>query len=526
MKNISRRGFIKTTGMGAMALAMGQTAGAATDSRPNIVFLFSDDHACQAIGAYGSIINETPNIDRIAAEGAVFKNNFCANSICAPSRACILTGKHSHMNGQLSNYDRFDGEQQTFPKLLQKAGYTTALFGKWHLKSEPTGFDEWKVYPKQGDYYNPDYLTPNGPEKTTGYSVELTTDLALDFLKRSGASGKPFMLMCQYKAPHRTWNPGPKYLTKYDGETIPEPKTLFDDYNNRATPASNQKMEIGEHMKMNRDLKVPHWNCDDWKRMTEEQQKAFAAAYKPRNDAFEAANLEGKDLVRWKYQRYIKDYLRCIAAVDDGVGRILDFLKEAGLDKNTIVVYSSDQGFYLGEHGWFDKRWMYEESFRMPLVARWPGVLKPGSKIEALTQNIDFGPTFLDIAGIPVPEDMQGASMVPLMKDEKSGNWRKSLYYHYYEFPGAHSVAKHYGVRTDRYKLIHYYEVGEWELFDMEKDPRELKSVYNDPSYSDIKRDLESELARLRKFYKVPDDNMADKAPKPGSGKRRGRKKK
>jgi arylsulfatase A-like enzyme len=474
-------------------------------SHPNIVFIFSDDHACQAISSYGSKVNQTPNIDRIAIEGAIFRNNFCANSICGPSRATILTGKHSHMNGFFNNNDSFDGEQVTFPKLLQKAGYTTAIFGKWHLKSEPTGFDEWMVYPKQGSYYNPDYITPQGKKQLTGYSVKLTTALALDFLKRQNDPDKPFLLMCQYKAPHRNWNPGPKYLTKYDEMTIPEPETLFDDYQGRASPASNHAMGIDKHLRMHRDLKVPHTECKDWSRMTEDQRKAFAEAYESRNIVFENAELQGTDLIRWKYQRYIKDYLRCIAAVDDNVGRILDYLEKNKLDKNTIVIYSSDQGFYLGEHGWFDKRWMYEESFRMPLIIRWPGKIKPGTIFTQLTQNIDFAPTILEAAGAKVHEDIQGISLMPLIKGEKT-DWRKSLYYHYYEH-GVHGVARHYGVRTERYKLIHFYTTDEWELFDLINDPQEMTSVYYNSAYKKVRKDLEAELNRLRNFYKVPNNN-------------------
>ncbi len=507
---ISRRSFVVSTALGASALALPAWAGAGKTParRPNIVFLFTDDHAYQAIGAYGSKVNQTPNIDRIAREGALFRNNFCANSICGPSRACILTGKHSHINGFLRNSIVFDGSQVTFPKLLQSAGYTTAIYGKWHLESDPTGFDEWMVYPGQGRYYNPDYSTPEGTRRIEGYSVEITTDLALDFLQRNKDSAKPFLLMCQYKAPHRGWIPGPKYLHKYDDVTFPEPETLFDDYKGRATPASKQEMEIDRHMEMGIDLKVPIDACPEWGRMTEAQQKDFAAAYEAENEAFQKANLQGKDLVRWKYQRYMRDYLRCVAAVDDNIGRLLDYLEQSGLDDNTIVVYSSDQGFYLGEHGWFDKRWMYEESFRMPLVMRWPGKIKPGTEVKELTQNIDFAPTFLEAARIEPPQEIQGESLLPLVTGRGAKHWRKSLYYHYYEYPGWHSVAKHYGVRTERYKLIHYYTCGEWELFDLKKDPHEMTSVYGRPEYAKVQKKLEAELARLRKFYKVPDDNM------------------
>jgi arylsulfatase A-like enzyme len=492
----------------AVSLAQPAIAEKAASTRPNIVFLFSDDHAVQAIGAYGSKVNETPNIDRIAEAGALFRRNYCANSICSPSRACVLTGKHSHMNG-VTRWQKFDGSQFTFPKALQKAGYATGMFGKWHLGSKPTGFDEWMVYPAQGHYYNPDYRTPEGNKKIQGYCVEITTGLALDFIKRHKGADKPFLLMCQFKAPHRTWMPGPKYLHKYDDVTIPEPATLFDDYKGRLSLASKQRMEIDRHMHMGYDLKVPTPNEGRWgrifdyKRMTPAQRKAWDAAYGPKNKAFKEAHLTGRALVKWKYQRYMKDYLRCIAAVDDNVGRILDYLKAEGLDKNTIVVYSADQGFYTGEHGWFDKRWMYEESYRMPFMMKWPGVIKPGTEVEKLTQNIDFGPTFLDAAGLPVPAEVQGRSMLPILKDPKAP-WRDALYYHYYDHGGEHQVPRHEGVSTGRYKLIHYYTTDEWELFDREKDPHELLSVYGDPAYAKIRKELEGKLEDLKKLYNAP----------------------
>jgi len=483
-----------------------------TPKSPNIIFMFADDHAVQAISAFGSKINKTPNIDRIAENGAKFTRNFCANSICSPSRACVITGKHSHMNG-VTEWQKFDGSQFTFPKALQAAGYSTGIFGKWHLGSNPTGFDEWMVYPGQGHYYNPVYRTPQGNKKITGYSVDVTTDQALGFLQRSKDSGKPFLLMCQFKAPHRTWMPATRFLHKYDDVTIPEPDTLFDDYSDRASPAAKHRMGIDKHMRMSYDLKVPNAKGKgiyDHGRMTPEQRAAWDAAYGPKNKAFKDANLKGKELVKWKYQRYIKDYLRCIAAVDENVGRILDFLKENGLDKNTIVVYSADQGFYLGEHGWFDKRWMYEESFRMPLIISWPGVIKPGTTISQLTQNIDFAPTFLEAAGLPVPAEIQGVSLIPLFKDPKAP-WRDALYYHYYNHGGnkiqprgEHGVPRHCGVRTERYKLIQYYTTGEWELFDLKNDPEELHSEYDNPEYAAIRKELKSKLDKLVKQYDAP----------------------
>ena len=477
---------------------------AAQAARPNVLFIFTDDHAAQAMSCYGSRINETPNLDRIAAGGVKFTNCFCTNSICGPSRAVILTGKHSHLNGFEQNGDRFDGSQQTFPKLLQTAGYQTAIVGKWHLGTAPTGFDYHEVLPGQGHYYNPDLIKMGERTHYTGYVTDIITDRALDWLENGRDSEKPFMLMYQHKAPHRQWEPGPDYLTMYDDVEIPEPDSLFDDYAGRTSAALQQDMSIADTMTES-DLKlVPP------RRLNEEQLAKWNAAYGPKNEAFRKANLTGEELVRWKYQRYIKDYLRCVAAVDDQVGRVLDYLDESGLAENTIVIYSSDQGFYLGEHGWFDKRFMYEESYRMPLLARWPGVTKPGSVDEHLVSNLDFAETFLDIAGVKVPQDMQGVSLVPLLKGEDPAGWRDALYYHYYEFNPdrrtVHAVRRHNGVRTDRYKLIHFYNVGEWELFDLEQDPREMKSVYDDPAYAEVVVRLKKKLVDLMDRYDVPDD--------------------
>ncbi|VGO12351.1 Arylsulfatase [Pontiella desulfatans] len=497
----------------AIILVMAFATAAMAAEKPNILFIFSDDHAVKSISAYG--LNEitqlapTPNIDRIAEGGALFENNFCANSICAPSRACVLTGKHSHINGQRGNRDTFDGTQQTFPKLLQQAGYSTAIFGKWHLKSDPTGFNQWNVLEGQGTYYAPDFLTANGTQETTGYSTEIVTDLAMDYLKKNKDSDKPFMVMCQYKAPHRNWMPAPAYLNKFDDVTFPEPDTLFDDYTGRTRSASEHKMGIDEHMSMFYDLKVAEqpgrYNKAMtlfMKRMTPEERTAWDAAYDPKNKKFIESNLSGKALVRWKYQRYIKDYLRCVAAVDDNIGRLLDYLKKNGLEENTIVVYSSDQGFYLGEHGWFDKRWMYEESLRQPLAMRWPGVINPGTRIRQLTQNIDIAPTFIEAAGQKIPEEIQGESLLPLFQ-ESSPQWRDAIYYQYYD-GGGHGVARHYGVRDDRYKLIHLYDTDDWELFDLQNDPNEMNSEYNNPEYSMTVERMKKKLAALQTQYKTP----------------------
>ncbi len=479
---------------------------------PNIIFVFTDDHAPHAISAYGSEINKTPNLDRLAQEGMLFRNCFVTNSICAPSRAVILTGKHSHLNGVPTNRETFDTAMVTFPKLLQKAGYQTAMIGKWHLKSEPKGFDYWKVLPGQGSYYNPDFITPEGNEQIMGYVTDIITDVALNWLQNDRDPEKPFMLMYQHKAPHREWSPGPDHLTMYDGEEIPEPATLFDTYADNSQAAHMQEMEIDRHMHMQYDLKVKDYPGDTSdvlykaaarirNRMTDDQKQAWDAAYEPKNKALLEANLQGKGLVRWKYQRYIKDYLQCIASVDDNMGRLLDYLDEGGLAENTVVIYSSDQGFYLGDHGWYDKRWMYEESFKMPFMVRWPGVIQAGSENTDLVQNLDFAQTFLDMAGVPAPKDMQGASLVPLMKGETPADWRTSVYYRYFEYPGAHMVQQHYGVRNKDYKLIYFYDLDEWEFYDLNKDPDELTNTYDDPANADIISAMKTELQRLRKLY-------------------------
>ena len=485
------------------------------EPRPNIIFIFSDDHGAQAISAYGSKINRTPNIDRLAREGMLFENCFCTNAICGPSRAVILTGKHSHINGFATNWHRFDPDQPTFPKMLQKAGYQTAIFGKWHLKSDPVGFDHWEVLPGQGNYYNPTFKVPGGTKPSDGYVTDLVTHLAMDWMARKRDPDRPFMLMVQHKAPHRPWLPGPQHLTMYDDVEIPEPPTLFDDYEGRGSPAREQEMTIARHMSLSYDLQVEpeveeaeaqgltraYYNLRN--RMTPAQRAKWDAAFGPKNEAFREANLEGDDLVRWKYQRYAKNYLRCVASVDDNIGLLLDMLDREGLAENTIVIYSSDQGWYVGEHGWYDKRWMYEESLRMPLVVRWPGVVEPGSRDAHLVQNLDFAETFLDIAGVEVPADMQGVSILPLLKGGSPEAWRDAIYYHYYEDPAVHMVARHYGVRTGRYKLIHFYRKGEWEMYDLASDPDELRSVYDDPAYAEVRAQLHAKLDELRARYQV-----------------------
>ncbi len=504
-------------GAGAYALSslplLARCAPALGRERPNIVFIFSDDHATQAISAYGSRINQTPNIDRIADEGAIFLNSFCTNSICAPSRATVLTGKHSHINGKIDNRadDPFDMSQPTFNKMLQSAGYNTAMIGKWHLRANPEGFDFWKVLPGQGHYYNPDFRTPAGDEQIEGYVTDIITDLSLDWLENRRDPERPFLLMSQHKAPHRNWMPGPDHLMTFEGIDIPEPATLLDDYSGRAFPASDQEMSIRDDMQPAYDLKIKPLDPENpgdignlartYDRMTDAQKVAWNAAYDPRNAAFHAASPQGDDLVRWYYQRYIKDYLRCIAGVDDSVGRMLDYLDESGLAENTLIIYRSDQGFYLGEHGWYDKRWMYEESLQMPFVARWPGRIEAGTRVPQMIQNIDYAPTFIEMAGETVPSDIQGESLLGLMAGGAPDAWRDSIYYHYYEYPEPHRVAPHYGVRTERHKLVYYYETEEWELFDLVDDPQEMRSVYDAPERAELVATLKTELRRLRQHY-------------------------
>ena len=504
-----------------------QTSG---DQKPNIVFIFSDDHAPHAIGAYNGwlkSVNPTPRIDELAKQGMLFEKSFCTNSICGPSRAVIMTGKHSHKNGFMNNGNTFNWNQQTFPKILRKAGYTTALYGKSHLKGNPKGFDDWKVLPGQGDYYNPDLITPKGRVRIDGHCTDVVTDLAVEWLKAGRDKTKPFMLMVQHKAPHRNWMPALRHLPLYDDVKIPEPATLFDKWEDNAPPARHQELEIDRHMDINYDLFLdltadyegtPSQKRQDrsaWrnmKKMTKDQLSSWRAFYGPRDKAFHEAKLSGKELVRWKFQRYAKNYLRCVRGVDDSVGKIQDTLKDLKLDDNTVVIYSSDQGFYIGDHGWYDKRWMYEESLMMPLIVKWPGVTKPDSRSDQMVQNLDYAQTFLEMAGAEIPANMQGRSLVPILKNGKADNWRKSIYYHYYEYPSVHMVPRHYGIRTERYKLIHFYQFGnEWEMYDLEEDPDELTNIYGRADKKSLQIDLEQQLKAIRKFY---DDN-SDVSEKP-----------
>ena len=475
---------------------------------PNILYIMSDDHAFQAISAYGGSHLQTPNIDRIAREGAIFNRSFVTNSICAPSRAVLLTGKHSFINGKVDNIHPFNWDQENFPKILQRNGYQTAMIGKIHLDGIPQGFDFSMVLPGQGHYYNPDFLIEGERKRFEGYVTDIITETTLDWLKNKRDPDKPFCVLYHQKAPHRNWKPAPEYLTLFDDTTFMPPENFFDNYEERGSAAKEQEMQIDGHMQWGHDFKMrtsPDGEetrfGNELKRFNENQLEQWLAAYTPKNDAMKAANLTGRELAIWKYNRYIKDYLRTIKSVDDGVGEVLDFLDENGLAENTIVIYTSDQGFYLGEHGWFDKRFMYEESFRTPILMRFPQEIKPGTQINQLIQNLDFAPTFLDYAGIEIPAEFQGESFRQIVSGEKS-EWRDAIYYTYYEYPSVHMVKRHYGVRTDRYKLMHfYYDIDEWEMYDLEKDPQEMKNVYDDPEYAEVKELMHKRLVEMREKY-------------------------
>jgi arylsulfatase A-like enzyme len=488
---------------------------AANASRPNLVFFFCDDLATQAISAYGHELKllETPNMDRLAKEGMLFQRCVVPNSICGPSRAVIQTGKYSHLNGFYHNNSRFDGSQPTFPKLLQGAGYQTAVIGKWHLVSDPQGFDHWHILPGQGAYYNPPMIRDGEQVKHTGYTTDLISEFSTEWVKNRDKT-KPFLLMSQHKAPHREWAPALRHLGWNGDRTFAEPKTLFDDYSGRGIAELEQDMTLAKTF-TERDAKlVPTPG------LTPEQLAIWNAYYEPRNAA--VAKLSGEALVRWRYQRYMHDYLGTVKAVDEAMGALLDTLEAEGIVDETLVILSSDQGFYLGEHGWFDKRWIYEESLTTPLLARWPGKIAPGTRGGGMVSIIDFPETFLEAAGLSVPDDMQGRSLVPFFRSggKAPAGWRTSFYYHYYEFPGPHSVRKHYGVVTDRYKLFHFYEpeTNYWTLIDRKSDPDEMTNVYGNADYAAVQGELHAELKRLRAELKVPDQDAPESLMRPGQG--------
>ena len=497
------------------------------DKRPNILFIMSDDHAYQAISAYDKSLIETPNIDRIANEGILFTNASVTNSICAPSRATILTGKHTHIHGKKDNLTPFDTSQVTFPQIFKKAGYKTAIFGKLHFGNNPKGVDDFAILPGQGSYFNPDFITSNKRRiKTTGYATEIITDMSINWLEENKESEEPFMMMYFHKAPHRPWWPTPERMKAYLSKSIPEPETLFDDFANRGEAAKTAEMSILKDMLLSYDCKVlpeavykMEKNVDArdstfynaiYSKSNESQRKEYQPILESIANDFKAnwTSMTDQEKLKWKYQRYMQDYLACISSVDDNIGRVLDYLDKNGLAENTIVIYTSDQGFYLGEHGWFDKRFMYKESFKTPLVIRWPDMIKAGTISDELVQNLDFAPTLLEASKIEIPEDIQGESFLPLLTG--NGKWeRKHVYYHYYEYPGEHTVKRHYGISSKDYKLIHFYhDVDEWELYDLSNDIHEINNVYNDPKYAEVLTNMKAELKKLRSKYQVPIDSV------------------
>ncbi len=481
----------------------------------NIVYIMTDDHTAQMMSCYDSRYIDTPNLDRIAADGVRFTESFVANSLSGPSRACILTGKHSCANRFFDNTTCvFDSTQQTFPKLLQKAGYQTALVGKWHLESMPAGFDFWEIVPGQGDYYNPDFILQDGTVvRKDGYLTNIITDDAIDWLENGRDGSRPFCLLVHHKAIHRNWLADTSALSLFEDRTFDLPDTFWDDYKGRPAAAA-QEMGIDKDMDLIYDLKMDLPGAESrlagayrWQlsRMNPEQRRAWDAFYDPVMEDFYRRNLSGKELAEWKFQRYMRDYMKVVKTLDDNVGRLLDYLESEGLLENTLVVYTSDQGFYMGEHGWFDKRFMYEESFRTPLVMRLPDGFGRRGDISEMVQNIDYAPTFLELAGVSVPDDIQGESLVPLLRGEHPDDWRDALYYHFYEYPAEHMVKRHYGIRTERYKLIHFYnDIDHWELYDLQNDPSELDNLYGRPGYEDITEDLKSRMRHLQEQYGDP----------------------
>lgn len=503
--------------LASVALAAWMTScngGKEEPRRYNIVYIMADDHTAQMMSCYDNRYVETPNIDRIASDGLLFTNSFVANSISGPSRACLLTGKHSHANGfKDNNTSVFDGSQQTFPKLLQQAGYQTVIVGKWHLGGTPTGFDFWEILPGQGDYYNPHFITQTDTVmvQKKGYVTDIITDESLDWLENKRDKDKPFCLLIHHKAMHRNWMPDIDNLALYEDKQFPLPANFYDTYEGRQA-AAGQEMSIAKDMDLVYDLKMldedaPRtWLTDAYigirNTMTEDERQAWDKIYDPIIEDFRSSKLEGKALAEWKFQRYMRDYAKTLKSLDDNVGRVLDYLEQEGLMDNTIVIYTSDQGFYMGEHGWFDKRFIYEESMHMPLIMHLPKDFARRGRVDEMVQNIDFAPTFLELAGVAVPGDIQGVSMLPLLTGDSIEEWRGSLYYHYYEYPAEHMVKRHYGVRTDRYKLVHFYDdIDTWELYDLQADPHEMHNIHADPAMRPVVEQLRRELVRLQTQY-------------------------
>lgn len=498
----------------SLALAQNK-ADKSPQQKYNVVMIMTDDHTAQMMSCYDKRYVNTPNLDRIADNGVKFTNSFVANSLSGPSRACMLTGKHSHKNGFLSNeMSVFDGTQQTFSKLLQKAGYQTAIVGKWHLETLPTGFDYWTIFPGQGNYYNPDFITMNNDTvRHKGYVTNIVTDLGLNWLEQRDKD-KPFVLLMQHKACHRNWLPEMKYLNEYEDKTFDMPDNFDDNYEGRKA-ASAQEMQVGKHMDIIYDTKMylPGQKSrlsDGYLgmigRMSDEEKAEYFKLYSPLSiDFYSKEHKDTVELYKYKFQRYMRDYAKVLKTFDDNVGRVLDYLKQTGLDKNTIVIYASDQGFYMGEHGWFDKRFMYEESMRTPLVMSLPKEFNKRGDVTEMVQNIDYAPTILQLAGVNVPSDMQGVSLLPLLKGQKQKHWRDALYYHFHEYPAEHAVKRHYGIRTKRYKLIHFYnDIDTWELYDLEKDPKEMHNAYNDANMQPVVKKLKKELWKLQEQYDDP----------------------
>ena len=524
--------------MGSAAIA-GASCSRQQVQKPNFIVIMTDDHTMQAMSCYGGVM-QTPNLDRLAREGVRMDRCYVSNALSGPSRACILTGKLSHMNGFTDNSRTFDGDQQTFPKLLHGAGYQTAMIGKWHLNSAPQGFDYWSILKGQGEYYSPLFIEEDGEHVVPGYVTDVITDKAISFLEGRDRS-KPFAMLYYHKAPHRNWMPAQRHLGMFEGHTFPEPETLLDDYSGRGSAAREQEMTIARHMWPAWDLKIMtpqeleqdyarlddtgDANADDVKRandisksysqfrdaynrMTPEEKDAWNRTYAPRIAEYKA--MEGKaspeEMVRWKYQQYMKDYCAVVHGVDENVGRLFEYLEAEGLMDNTVIIYTSDQGFFLGEHGWFDKRFMYEECERTPMLVRYPAEIPAGSVNADFAMNIDIAPTLLDYAGVKIPKDIQGRSLRPVLAGNTPRDWRDAVYYHYYEYPSWHSVKRHYGIRTERYKLIHFYnDVDEWELYDLQEDTMEMHSVYDDPEYADVRRDMHARLKKIQKQYRDDD---------------------
>ena len=525
-----RTRWVSSTSLFCVLTAM---AGNPQTERPNILMIMTDDHAFQAISAYGHSLMHTPNIDRLAYDGIRMDRAFVANSISGPSRACILTGKYSHINGFTDNSRTFDGSQPTFPKILREAGYQTAMIGKWHLNSEPQGFDTYSILIGQGEYYSPQFYENGDTIVEPGYVTDIITDKALDFIDEAD-SDRPWAMLCYHKAPHRNWMPAQRHLGLYSDSVFAEPVNLLDDYTGRGRAAREQEMEIARHMWPEWDLKLmtpdrlegdytivhsSDVNKEDvgrannhqasllqyqgmYNRMTSVEKKRWNEAYASRITEWDSVRtLPADEVTRWKYRMYMQDYAAVIRAVDENIGRMLNHLDSLGILDNTIVMYTSDQGFFLGEHGWFDKRFMYEECQRTPMIIRYPGLIPSRSVSDALVMNIDIAPTFLDLAGIDIPEDISGVSMKPILESggKAPDDWRDAVYYHYYEYPSWHSVKRHYGIRTDRYKLIHFYnDIDEWELYDLTIDPNEMNNVYDNPEYFSIKDNLHARLVRLQ----------------------------